>query len=181
MRQRIKRGEHDARRMDGQFKQWIFWIPTGISLLSVIFSAALWSETREQRKLAFDATLVFDVDTLQRQHRIGIAVRNIGPGVASIRSVSYYFDGQTVDDPDGMLNQAHFGGVEMDPGDSMAAGEQQWLVDYHAMRKEDESIAIDFVEKHLAVTVEYCTSAGDCKRACSRKGGCIQKRSVALH
>lgn len=171
--QRSKSAPSSAKRRAGRFvKQWSFWIPTAISLLSAIFSAALWFETREQRRLAFDATLVFDVDTLQAERRIGIAVRNIGPGVANILSVVYFVDGNRVDDPENMLAQAHFAGMELDRGDSMAAGETEWLVDYHATRDDDKARAIDFVEKHLQIAVDYCTPAGDCKKACSKKHGC---------
>ncbi len=92
-------------------KRWIFWIPTIISLIAAAFTAAIWHESRVQRQLAFDATVVIDVDTLLKDRRVGMAIRNIGPGTARINSVTYYVEGKAIDDPDAMLAQRHFGGV----------------------------------------------------------------------
>ena len=71
---------------------------------------------------------MFDIDTLLRQHRVGIAIRNVGPGVARIRSIRYFLDRKAVEDADSVLEQAKLdpdrdSGVSMDRGDSMAPGE----------------------------------------------------------
>jgi hypothetical protein len=158
-------------------KSWAFWIPTIIAVVALTFPAAQWYESREQRHLAFDATIVIDVDTLLSDHRVGMAIRNIGPGVARLRSVTYYVDRKPADDPDEVLDEAKLDsnrdwGVDMDRGDSMAPGELDWLVDYHAEKKEDEDLAVDFVEKHLKIAVDYSTGAGVDKRVCSDVGGC---------
>src|SRR5579862_5920802 len=146
-------------------RSWGFWIPTLISVLATAFTAAQWLEAREQRHLAFDAALVFDVDTLRQKHRVGIGIRNVGPGVARISSVKYFVDRKPVDDPNAVLGEGKLdsnrdSGVTLDRGDSMAAGETDWLIDYRAGRRADEDRAVDFVENHLQIAIEYCSAAG---------------------
>jgi hypothetical protein len=158
-------------------KSWSFWIPTIIALIAAASSAAQWVVMMEQKRLAFDATIEIDVNTLLRERRVGMAIRNVGPGLAILRSVTYYVDGNAVDDPDDILAQAKLDsdrdfGWNMDRGNSMAPGETDWLVDYHAARKEDQDRAIDFVEKHLQIGVDYSTAAGVNKQTCSTAGGC---------
>jgi hypothetical protein len=153
-----------------------------ISAVAAIFTGLQWHEARQQRQQQFDSALVFDVDTELPQRRAGIAVRNVGPGIARISSVTYYMDGKVQEDPGDALEQERLEprrdeGVDLDRGDSMAAGEIDWLVRYPIGRREEEERARDLFEEHLAIAVEYCSAGGNCTRLCSLPDRCpIEKR-----
>ncbi len=156
----------------------IDWIALIVSVLAATFSGLQWFEARQQRQLQFAATLVFDIETeLVTRRRAGIAVRNVGPGIARIRSVTYYLDGKELDDPLDGLAQAKLDpdrdeGVVLGLGDSMAAGEIDWLMRYPIRHRDEEKRATDLVENRLQIAVDYCSAGGNCARACSVLGGC---------
>ena len=147
-----------------------------ISLLAVAFSYLQWQEAKMQRETQFASALVFDLET-ELPRRAGIGVRNVGPGVARLNSVTYYLDGRILDDPSDALEAVKLDpdkdeGVTLDRGDSMAAGEVDWLIRYPIKRKGDEDKARELLENRLQIAVDYCSANGSCARKCSRPGGC---------
>jgi hypothetical protein len=125
--------------------------------------------------LANDATLSIDVDTDPSDRKLGFAVRNVGPGVANIKSVRYYVDGKLVNVitdaiEDAKLNLDRFRETELTPG-AMGAAQVVWIARYNA-RKSDQERAADFFERHLSVAVDYCSAGGRCATECSEVGGC---------
>jgi hypothetical protein len=156
---------------------WVAIAALVISILAAIFTGLQWREARQQRQQQFDSTLVFDVDTELPQHMAGIAIRNVGPGIARVSSVTYYMDGKVQEDPGDALTQEKLDpnrdeGVALDRGDSMAAGEIDWLVRYPIRRRDEEERATDLFEEHLAIAVEYCAASGNCTTLCSLPGRC---------
>jgi hypothetical protein len=69
-------------------------VATVFAGLAAAFTGLQWREARQQRQQQFDSTLVFDIDTELSQRRAGIAIRNVGPGIARLSSVTYYMDGK---------------------------------------------------------------------------------------
>jgi hypothetical protein len=153
-----------------------------ISTVAAIFTGLQWHEARQQRLQQFDSALVFDVDTEIPQHMAGIAVRNVGPGIARVSSVTYYMDGKMVEGAAGALEAERLNpdkdqGVDLDRGNSMAAGEIDWLVRYPIGRRDEEERARDLFEEHLVIAIEYCTAGGNCTRLCSLPDRCpVEKR-----
>src|SRR5262249_18077491 len=67
---------------------------------------------------------------------VGIALRNAGPGPATIKSIVFYVDRKPVQDAFeagktyGKLSEAELGFYELEPGDTLAVGEKVWLINY---------------------------------------------------
>jgi hypothetical protein len=159
------------------------WIAIIISLAAVAFSGLQWLESYRARQAALDATVGLDIDTDPAGKSAGISVRNLGPGIARILSVTYYLDKHQIDDIDEVLDSAGFDSsrgfrIVFDPGETMAAGETDALIDYRSKNKGDLDRAMDFVEKHLAVSVDYCSQSGKCERVCSDLSMCQKYGTV---
>jgi hypothetical protein len=153
-----------------------------VALAAAVFSGLQWAESRRVRELSFHASVGFNIDADVTERRLGIAINNVGPGVALFRSISYYVDRMEVvgDTPfNEALNTAHLNpehevGLLLDPGEPMAVGETIWLIDYRGKNKDEKSHARDFVEHHLAIRITYCSLDGQCKTECSTDGSCSQ-------
>lgn len=160
------------------------WVAITVAIAALVISAAAatfsglqWHEARQQRQQQFDSSLVMDVDTELPQHMAGIAVRNVGPGIARVSSVTYYMDGKVVEGAADALEAERLDpdkdqGVDLDRGNSMAAGEIDWLVRYPVGRREEEERARDLFEEHLVIAMEYCTASGHRMRVCSLPDRC---------
>lgn len=163
----------------------ISWVALVVSIAAATFTALQWIEAREARRLQFDATLIFDIDTELTQHRAGIAIRNLGPGVARIRSITYYLDGKVFDNPDTLLDQVKLDsnrdqGIDLDPGDSIGAGETNWLVRYPFRGGGEEQEVIDLFEHRLEIGIDYCAANGKCAAVCTNLGHCSGTASSSL-
>jgi hypothetical protein len=127
--------------------------------------------------LANESNISFDIDTDRSEKRLGISLRNVGPGVARIHSITFYVDRKAIGDPDDALDQVKLDsnrdhGIRLDVDDAMAAQEVIPLVDYRPRNKDEHDRAIDFFEHHLSVAVEYCAADSRCSRKCSENDGC---------
>jgi hypothetical protein len=153
-----------------------------ISLVAVLFSGLQWWEAREQRRLANDATVEVDVDTEPGRSKRGIIVRNAGPGVAHIKTVKYYVDGQLVTDINdsfdrvAKLDSRRLNEVEIN-GDAMGPLERQQILRFDATKSEQDR-AEDFFEGHLNVAVEYCSAGGRCGTVCADPKHCADIKGV---
>jgi hypothetical protein len=153
-----------------------------VSIVAALFSALLWLETRRQSHAQFGAAVTFDIDTLTRKHRLGIGLRNAGPGVAHIQSVSYFLDRKPVEDISDALEREGFDpdrdtGVDLDHGDLIPADDVIWLIDYSPRNRAEELKASALMEHRLAVAVEYCDANDACARVCSEPDGCPSETS----
>jgi hypothetical protein len=146
-----------------------------VSLAAAGFTGLQWWEARQQRVMANDATISFEIDTDPSDFKLGIGVRNVGPGVARIRSVKYFVDGEPVASIDDAIEAAKLDSQRLHEielaDDAMGQGEVVWVVRYNA-HKADSDRAADFFENHLNAIVDYCTASGRCAVECSEKGGC---------
>jgi hypothetical protein len=143
-----------------------------ISLHALKMSGLQLEESRRQTQLQNQASLSFDIDTDISERRLGIAVTNIGPGVATIRSVVYSVDRKPVKEINDALTAAHLDpdlerGLDFRPGDPMGVGLTTWLIDYRSKKQDDRDRATEFIENHLAVAIEYCSANNQCKTVCS--------------
>jgi hypothetical protein len=150
-------------------------IAIGIALVAAAFSGLQWWESHRQNRLASDASIGFEIDTDPADNKLGIGVRNVGPGVATVQSVKYYVDGKQVASIDDAIEAAKLALDRMHPieltDEAMGPGEIIWIVKYNA-RKADTNQAADFFENHLNASVDYCTAGGRCVSQCSQTGGC---------
>jgi hypothetical protein len=141
-----------------------------ISIAATLFAGLQWWEAHEQRRLANDATVNVDTDTDPADNKLGVAVRNSGPGVATIKTVQYYVDGKLVTNIDdafdlAKLDSNKLGEIEL-TNDAMAPGENVWILRFTA-KKVDQERAAEFFERHLNVAVRYCSAGGRCDTACA--------------
>jgi hypothetical protein len=153
------------------------WVPLAVSLAAAAFTALQWLEARHETQLSHAALVGFEIDTDPTERRLGVSLRNAGPGVATVRSVRYFVDRQPIDDIDAAVEKAklipnHEFDIELDAEDPVSVGETVWLIDYRPKSKDEKQRAIDFIEKHLSVGVEYCSAEGKCSRICSTKDWC---------
>ena len=153
------------------------WIALAVAIAAAAFSALQWMEMRSNRSPRFESTLSFDVDTLAAKHRLGVGVRNSGPGVAHIQEVTYYLDGNPVEEiadtlEDIGLDTDRDNGIDLGPGDFVAPNDVIWLIDYSPRNREEEHRVADLFEHRLQVAVEYCDANDVCRRICSRSKGC---------
>jgi hypothetical protein len=151
--------------------------------LATVFTGLQWWEAREQGRLANDATVEVDVDTEPGRSKRGIVVRNTGPGVAHIKTVKYYVDGQLIGD----INEPFERIAKLDShrllevtinGDAMSPGERQQILRFDASKAEQDR-AEDFFESHLNVAVAYC-SVDDrkCETACGNPEHCAEVSGI---
>jgi hypothetical protein len=146
--------------------------------LAAMFSGFQWYEAHEQRVLAFRPTVTFWPETVAvGQPKVGLAITNGGPGLAVIKSLSYYVDRVPVSDSltvleYGKLNKDLVYSVDLDDGDILAAGQTIWLFSHATNDKHELDRFIDFIDKHLAAQVTYCAVDGECQTRCSDKGRC---------
>jgi hypothetical protein len=149
-----------------------------ISIAASLFTGLQWWEAHEQRRLANDATINVDVDTDPANNKLGVAVRNSGPGVATVKTVRYYVDGKLVSDINDAVELAKLDSNRLNEieltDDAMAPGENVWILRFIAS-KVDQERAADFFEKHLNVAVSYCSAGGRCDTACADDKTCPAK------
>lgn len=146
-----------------------------VSVIASAFTGLQWWEAHTQNKLASDAQIGFEIDTDPADDKLGIGVRNVGPGVAKIRSVQYFVDGKRVKAIDDVIDGANLSADRLHPieliDEPMGPGEIIWIVRYNA-RKAELDRATEFFENHLNAAVDYCTLGGKCVTVCSETDGC---------
>ncbi|MBV9726092.1 MAG: hypothetical protein JO299_13100 [Gammaproteobacteria bacterium] len=149
-----------------------------IVLIGVLLAAgALWLTSGKSRPERFEAAVAFDIDTLARKHHLGIGLHNFGPGVAHIRSVTYYLDRDRIEDISDALEREGLDadrdtGVDLDHGDLVPPNDVIWLIDYSARSRAEELKVTDLMEHRIAIAVEYCDAQDECARLCSEADGC---------
>jgi hypothetical protein len=153
------------------------WIALAVATAAAVFSGLLWLETRSQGHPRFETAMSFDIDTLAGKHRFGIGVRNSGPGVAHVQSVTYYLDGAPIDDVSDTLEEVGLDsdrdtGVDVGPGDFIAPNDVVWLIDYSPRSREEEQRVAELFERRMQVAVEYCDANDVCRRICTKPNGC---------
>jgi hypothetical protein len=156
-----------------------------ISIFGLLFSGGTMliagvqvKDAREFARLANDATVVVDVDAEPGRNKRGITLRNAGPGVAHIKGVKYFVDGQAVED----ISEAFGRIAQLDAnrllevtmnGDTMSPGEKQQILRFDAAKSEQER-AEDFFEDRLNVFVTYCGAGGRCDTVCADPKRCTE-------
>jgi hypothetical protein len=139
-------------------------------------------EARELRRQANEATVKIDTDTDPGDNKFGFAVRNVGPGVATIKTVKYFVDGVLVSDVNVAVEAAKLDSNRLREteltDDAMAPGENIWILRFNA-RKADQDRAADFFENHLNAAVDYCSAGGRCATACADEKSCDADKIVS--
>jgi hypothetical protein len=153
------------------------WGALTVALAAAAFSALQWHEARVQTMLSSTASIGFDIDTDPTERRLGVEIRNSGPGVATVRSIEYFVDSKQITDINDALQKAqlipeHELGVDLESGDPIGTGDLVWVLDYRPRDTDERERAIDFIESHFAVKLIYCSLNGECRAECSEQGRC---------
>jgi hypothetical protein len=168
-----------------------FWQTSGtvfsilIALAAAAFTGMQWYEARNQLVLSTKPHVDFDTEDDPDQLPVGVAVTNAGPGPATIKSVTFYVDRKSVQDAEeagttyAHLSDSELDYIEFEPGDTLAAGEKAWLIQYRKPRrgkinqKNIDKFA-DFIDQNLAIEVTFCSTIREdlCWTKCSTKGRC---------
>jgi hypothetical protein len=148
-----------------------------VALVALAISSRVWLESHQRAHAGFGAAVSFDIDTLTGKHHLGIGLHNSGPGIAHIESVTYYLDRKPVEDISDALDREGFdtdrdSGVDLDHGDTVAADDVVWLINYSPRNQAEELKARDLMEHRIAIAVEYCDANEVCARVCSEPNGC---------
>jgi hypothetical protein len=168
-----------------------FWQTSGtvLSLLIAIaaagFTGMQWHDNRDALLLSTKPHVDFDTEDDPDEPPVGIAVKNAGPGPATIKSVIFYVDRKPVQDAEEVaktyakLTDDEFTYSELEPDDTLAVNEQVWLIQYRKPRggkinrpKLDKFA--DFIDQNLAIQVTFCSTVREdvCWTKCSTKGRC---------
>jgi hypothetical protein len=148
-----------------------------ISIVAVIFTALQWYEARDQKLLAIHPSVSLETDTDETERPLGVTLKSLGPGIAEIRSITYYVDRREAKDVDeafrfGHLNPENNHPMELDENEPLGVGETVFLIDYRSKDKNELKRVADFLDNSLAVKVTYCSIAGQCWTKCSYKNHC---------
>lgn len=181
--------------------RWILvWASLMISTASLVLGIANWWNSREQIaqaeksfeqakgqysvakarfESAFKPLINFDVQYDPYTQPFGIAAVNRGKGPALIKSVTYWFGHTPYSDPidavaAAKLNYDHFDYYDTD--DALGAGESKWLLIMprrYAGAKPGEAVDFAaFITADLAIEIEFCSLAGECRKKCSGPSLC---------
>jgi hypothetical protein len=102
---------------------------------------------------------------------------NGGPGPAVVKNVTYYVDRKPVRDEDeaiayGKLNANLVRWRQLEPEDTLAVNEHYWLFYRSSKNKKDLDRFVDFVDRHLAIQIRFCSMNGVRETKCSTKDRC---------
>jgi hypothetical protein len=149
-----------------------------ISIIALVLSGWQAWDSHRLGLLANDATVKVDVDTEPGRNKLGIFVRNAGPGIAQIKTVKYYVDGKLIVDINDAIDAQKLDSDRLDEvdisNDAMSPGAKQQILGFNA-RKSEQERAADFFENHLNVAVDYCSASGRCSTACAEEKSCPRK------
>lgn len=153
------------------------WAPLIVSLLAVIFTGLQWFEAHRQKRLQTKPLVSFYIESDVRESKRGVAIENLGPGPAVIKSVRYFVDRRPIDAEEdvlkyGNLNSNLDNGIELAAGDAVGVGQRVWLIDYRTKSQKELDQLMEFLDSHLAVEVSYCSIDNECWKKCSSKGQC---------
>jgi len=145
-----------------------------IAAASAITSCTQAKDAHLQLQRQFEAHLSPAINTQASKHRVGIGVKNAGPGVAHIKTVTYYVDGKRTDDISQELEKLGMDtsrdeGETLGPQDYIGPGTTTWLIDYRAKGQEDELRVGNLILDHVRAAVEYCDANDKCERLCSEE------------
>jgi hypothetical protein len=163
-----------------------FWPPILTVLftgLTALFASFLWWETYTHDVFSVKPTVDFIIGNDPDDPPVGIAISNSGPGTAMIKKIIFFVDRKSVTDAEeagttyGKLSLAELDYTEFDPNDALPVGSTFWLIRYRKPRggKMNPTTVdrfADFVDRHLAIEVIFCSIRGQCWPKCSTKGRC---------
>ena len=157
------------------------WIAIILSTLSLLVASAAIYFSVHNFHLASSATISVETNTDTDEPPVGLQIDNDGPGGHPIKSLTYYVDKKPVDDIEramdfGNLDSSLLQFYDIGSGEPLAPNEKQYLVKFSKPQDKRNQKELDrftdFIDKHLAVEVEYCSLSGDCKTYCSENDWC---------
>jgi hypothetical protein len=162
---------------------WVSCASLVVAGLSAAFTGLQWREAHNQWLFSVKPHVDFDTEDDPDVPPVGIAVNNAGPGPAIVKSVTYYVDRRPVKDYNqaveyGKINAEIVGYFELEPGDTLAVGEKDWLLQYRKPRggkvkQKDLDNFLEFIDQRVTIKVSFCTLTEDlCWEKCSTKGRC---------
>jgi len=163
-----------------------------LSGVAIYYSAKQWEVGRDQLEtsrtqllLSMKPSINYLTENDPDDIPVGIKVDNAGPGPATIKTFTYFLDkkpiggdGANVLEMIGLSNAKNIINTDMEPDDTMAVGESEWLIQYKSLphnrqqRRELQKL-VDLLDNQLAVEIEFCpVLGGKCEKKCSSKGMC---------
>jgi len=126
----------------------VSWIALAISFVAAVFAGLEWYDnhiarldSHNQLVWSMKPSITFttgDVD----DKSVGVRLENAGPGIAVIKSISYFVDRRSLKDADEAVEQFdNVNTFDVDQGDPLAVGEKIWLLRHSAKThgKKDEA------------------------------------------
>jgi hypothetical protein len=147
-----------------------------VSLLAMVFTGLQWWEAHQQKRLQTKPLVAFYIESDANEPKKGLAIDNLGPGPAVIKSIRYFVDRQLLDEQEVLqhvkLNPDFDHGVVLDEGDVLGVGQRVWLIDYRTKNDKEIGRLADLFGSRLVVEVSYCSIGDECWRKCSPNGRC---------
>jgi hypothetical protein len=113
-----------------------------VSFASASFTLLQWRESHNQLLLSMKPSIDFIWETDPDELPVSVAIGNAGPGIAVIRSITWFVDQKPLGSVREVVDSAHLNNPknvqweELDENESLAVGEKQWLLRYVKNRTE---------------------------------------------
>jgi hypothetical protein len=108
----------------------------------------------------------------------GIQIQNQGAEPLTVSQIAYFVDGLPMRGADEatararLLHPEKIQTLDFAAGDTLAAGEKDWLYFRSARDRGELPKFLDFIASHAAIGVTVCTEEGRCVSRCSGPGKC---------
>jgi hypothetical protein len=147
-----------------------------VSILAMVFTGLQWWEAHQQKRLQTKPLVAFYIENDTNELKKGLAIDNLGPGPAVIKSIRYFVDRQPVDEQEVLqhvkLNPDSDHGIALVEGDVLGVGQRVWLIDYRTKNGNEIGRLSDLLGSRLVAEVHYCSIGDECWRKCSPSGRC---------
>ena len=150
-----------------------------VSIISAGFTYRQMHDAQTATVLGMKPSVDFYTGDDDDMPTAGIRIMNGGPGVATIKGLTYYVDRKPVSDQDAAAERFKAASDKVryfsfDNGDSLAVNEKPWLfyIRRREVTKQQFENFIDFIDNHVAIKVEYCSEQGECWPKCSTPHMC---------
>jgi len=145
-------------------------------IISMFVSAYQAYETRHHDGLSMRPMLTFYYNT-DDEPVVGLSLENDGLGPAILKSIVIYVNRVPVKDwdkaiDDGKINNDYVHETDFDKNDVLPAGRSEFVLSYLTKDRKGLKRFMEFVDKHLAVSINYCSINGECQTKYSSEGRC---------
>jgi hypothetical protein len=151
-----------------------------VLLMTLIILAFQAYETWRHDIRTVRPLLSFETEPDETQDVVGLSVQNVGVGPAVVKSIRIYVDRIPVKDWDEAKDR---GAIKYDArefefheGTKIGVNEKDLLFGENTHKRQgkpdDLSKLLDFIDKHVSVSITYCSLYDECQTECSEEGRC---------